>query len=92
MLWTRVFTLSTAVLSGWLFAHSLCADQTTFRTEGWLAEADRCQMPPSTDARMALLASESGQAAEFTAALGCLRVDTDVLEASMVELIAKSKQ
>ena len=49
-------------------------------------------MPPSTDARMALLASESGQAAEFTAALGCLRVDTDVLEASMVELIAKSKQ
>ena len=57
-----------------------------------IEEADRRQMPASTYARTVLLASVSSQAAEFSAAVERLREDADVLEASMVELIAKSKR
>ena len=53
-----------------------------------IEEADRRQ----TYARTVLLASVSSQAAEFSAAVERLREDADVLEASMVELIAKSKR
>ena len=49
-------------------------------------------MPASTYARTVLLASVSSQAAEFSAAVERLREDADRLEASMVELIAKSKR